>query len=266
VTRLTRRKSQQGCHDPSAFRTMWSGDDQGLSDLRTILSFSSRSNSAFAAASFFASRRQKRAAMGCPVILMWCSTSDPTGGRTFDAQTTLANSSKNSFTHCGDSSGGASAAAATPARAAEGGEILLSTWVASAAAAAPARASEGGEILLSTWAASAEMVVEGESLLSRRPPTADSVEEAVLLIAPAGCACRGGGSGHRCKSLQRSGIHQVVRLAGLTNSWTPIMANCTSGCRNVHVKRRPWKDSSIRCSPQQGIPRQITGPPWSPAA
>jgi hypothetical protein len=41
VTRLRRRKSQQGCHDPSAFRTMWSCDDQGLSDLRTILSFSS---------------------------------------------------------------------------------------------------------------------------------------------------------------------------------------------------------------------------------
>ncbi len=43
MTRLRRRKSQQGqgCHDPSAFRTMWSGDDQGLWDLRTILSFSS---------------------------------------------------------------------------------------------------------------------------------------------------------------------------------------------------------------------------------
>jgi hypothetical protein len=40
VTRLRRRKSQQGCHDPSTFRTMWSGDDQGLSDLQTILSFS----------------------------------------------------------------------------------------------------------------------------------------------------------------------------------------------------------------------------------
>ena len=105
--------------------------------------------------SFSASRRRKRAAMGGPVILIWCSTSDPTGGRTFDAQTTSANSSKNSFTHCGDSSGGALAAPATSALAADGGEILLSTWVASAAAAAPARAAESGEILLSTWAASA---------------------------------------------------------------------------------------------------------------
>ncbi len=121
--------------------------------------------------------------MGGPAILIWCSTSDPTGGRTFDAQTTSANSSKNSFTHCGDSSGGTSAAAATPARAAEGGEILLSTWVASVAAAAPARAAEGGEILLSTWAALAALVGEGESLLSRRPATADAVEEGETLLS-----------------------------------------------------------------------------------
>ncbi len=115
--------------------------------------------------------------------MMWCSRSDPTGGRTFDAQTTSVNSSKNSFTHCGDSSGGASAAAAIPVRAAEGGEILLSTWVALAAAAAPARAAEGGEILLSTWAASAAMVGEGESLLSRQPPTVDAVEEGETLLS-----------------------------------------------------------------------------------
>ncbi len=121
--------------------------------------------------------------MGSPVILMWCSTSDPTGGRTFDAQTTSANSSKNSFTHCGDSSGGALAAPATSALAADGGEILLSTWVASAAAAAPARAAEGEEILLSTWAASAAMVGKGESLLSRRPATADAVEEGETLLS-----------------------------------------------------------------------------------
>jgi hypothetical protein len=100
--------------------------------------------------------------MGGPVILIWCSMLDPTGGRTFDAQTTSVNSSKNSFTHCGDSSGGTSVAAATPARAAEGGEILLSTWVASGVAAAPARAAEGGEILLYT----ADDVEEGETLLS----------------------------------------------------------------------------------------------------
>jgi hypothetical protein len=121
--------------------------------------------------------------VGGPVILMWCSTSDPTGGRTFDAQTTSANSSKNSFTHCGDSSGGASAVEATPARAAECGEILLSHWVTSAAAAAPALAAEGGEILLSTWATSAAMVGEGESLLSRRPATADAVEEGETLLS-----------------------------------------------------------------------------------
>jgi hypothetical protein len=59
------------------------------------------------ATSFCTSSRRKRAAMGGPVVLMWCSTSAPTGGRTFDAQTTSANSSKNSFTHGGDSGGAA---------------------------------------------------------------------------------------------------------------------------------------------------------------
>ena len=41
VTRLRWQKSPQGRHDLSAFRTMWIGDDQGLSNLRTIPSFSS---------------------------------------------------------------------------------------------------------------------------------------------------------------------------------------------------------------------------------
>ncbi len=175
------RKSQQGSHDLPAFCTMWSGDDQGLSDLRTILSFSR--NSAFAAASFSASRRQKRAAMGGPVILMWCSTSDPTGGRTFDAQTTFSNSSKNSFTHCGDGSGGASAAAATPARAAEGGEILLYTW-------APRRQ------WLAKERACCPAGLPRRALLKKERPCCP-------VDCPAGCACRGGGRrGHRCKSLQ----------------------------------------------------------------
>ncbi len=44
------------CHDPSAFCTMCSGDAQGLSERQTTPSFSSCSNSSFAALSFSSSR------------------------------------------------------------------------------------------------------------------------------------------------------------------------------------------------------------------
>jgi hypothetical protein len=88
VTMLRRRKSPQGRQVPSAFLTMCRGDDKGLSDRRTIPSFSSCKNSALAAANISASSRRKREAMGGPEVLMWCSTSVPTGGRTLEGQTT----------------------------------------------------------------------------------------------------------------------------------------------------------------------------------
>jgi hypothetical protein len=117
VTMLRRRKSPRGRHDPSAFLTMCTGDDQGLSDRRTIPSFSSCRNSTFAAANFSASSRRKREAMGGPEVLMLCYTSVPTGGRTLEGHTTSSNSARNAFSHSGDSGGGAgglAAAAASP--------------------------------------------------------------------------------------------------------------------------------------------------------
>jgi hypothetical protein len=91
---------------------MCRGDDQGLSDPRTIRSFSSCRNSALAAANFSASSRRKREAMGGPEVLMWCSTSVPTGGRILEGHTTSSNSAKNAFNHSGDSGGGAGGPAA----------------------------------------------------------------------------------------------------------------------------------------------------------
>ncbi len=115
MTMLRGRKSPQGRQVPSAFLTMFRGDDQGLSDRRTIPSFSSCRNSALAAANFSASSRWKREAMGGPEVLMWCSTSVPTGGRTLEGQTTSSNSAKNAFNHSGDSGGGAAGPAAPAA-------------------------------------------------------------------------------------------------------------------------------------------------------
>jgi hypothetical protein len=88
---LRRRKSPQGPHVPSAFLTMCRGDDQGLSDRRTIPSFSSCRNSALAAANFSASSQRKREVIGSP----W----------TLEEHTTSSNSAKNAFSHSGDSSG-----------------------------------------------------------------------------------------------------------------------------------------------------------------
>ncbi len=74
MTMLMWQKSPQGRQVPSAFLTMCRGDDQGLSDRRTIPSFSSCRNYALAAANFSASSRRKREAMGGPEVLMWCTS------------------------------------------------------------------------------------------------------------------------------------------------------------------------------------------------
>jgi hypothetical protein len=108
-------ESPQERHDPSAFLTMWRGDDQGLSDRRTILSLSSCRNSAFADANFSASSRRKREAMGGPDVLLWCSTSVPTSGRTLEGHTTSSNSARNAFSHSGYDGGRAGGLAALSA-------------------------------------------------------------------------------------------------------------------------------------------------------
>jgi hypothetical protein len=109
---LRQQKSPQGRNDPSAFLTKCRGNEQGLSDRLTILSLSSYRNSAFAAGNFSASSRRKREAMGGLEVLMWCSTSVQTGGRTLEGHTTSSNSARNAFNHSGDSGGGAGGLAA----------------------------------------------------------------------------------------------------------------------------------------------------------
>jgi hypothetical protein len=60
---------------------MCSGADQLLEDRQMIPSFSNLLNSALAATKFAASRQQKRALAGGPVVLMWCSVLCLTGRR-----------------------------------------------------------------------------------------------------------------------------------------------------------------------------------------
>jgi hypothetical protein len=50
---------------------MCRGDDQQLLDLRMMPCFSMASNSAFAAASFSASRRLNLEVTGLPLVMMW---------------------------------------------------------------------------------------------------------------------------------------------------------------------------------------------------
>jgi hypothetical protein len=112
VTVFSLLKSPHGRQDPSGFRTICSGDDQGLLDLWTIPSRSSCKNSAFAAASLSGSSRRNLLAMGGPVVCIWCSTSALTGGNTLEGFTTSLNSSKNAASHSGDSGGCSGPAAA----------------------------------------------------------------------------------------------------------------------------------------------------------
>ena len=53
---------------------MWRGEAQGLLDRLMIPSRLRAANSAFAAASFSVSSRQKGEVMGGPLVSKWCST------------------------------------------------------------------------------------------------------------------------------------------------------------------------------------------------
>jgi hypothetical protein len=100
---------------------------RGLADCLTILSISSCRNSAFAA-NYSASSRQKQEVMGSPEVLMWCSTSVPTGSKTLEGRTTSSNSARNALSHSGDSGSGVgglaaiSAAVSTPKLPANSGD------------------------------------------------------------------------------------------------------------------------------------------------
>ncbi len=100
---------------------------KGLSDCLTIPSLSSCKNSAFAP-NFSASSRQKQEVMGGPEVLMWCSTSVPTGGKTLEGHTTSSNSARDALRHSGDSGSGVgglaaiSAAVSTPKLPADSGD------------------------------------------------------------------------------------------------------------------------------------------------
>jgi hypothetical protein len=215
VTMLRRRKSPQGRHVPSAFLTMCRGDDQGLSDRRTIPSFSSCRNSALAAANFSASSRRKREAMGGPEVLMWCSTSVPTGGRILEGHTTSSNSAKNAFNHSGDSGGGAGGPAAP------------------AAVSPPQRPVDPGDD--GSWPA---LAAQAAAPPPQRPVDSGDGGDWTALAAQAAAA---GTVAKDCKDA----VSTRRLAAGSTNSlWlrkksTPIMANVTSARRNVHSNRRP---------------------------
>ena len=66
--------SPHGRQPPEAFGTMCSGEAQGLDDRRTMPMASILSNSALARASFSGGKRQARAWMGEPLVVMKCST------------------------------------------------------------------------------------------------------------------------------------------------------------------------------------------------
>jgi len=244
VTMLRGRKSPQGRQVPSAFLTMCRGHDQGLSDRRTIPSFSSCRNSALAAANFSASSRRKWEAMGGPEVLMWCSTSVPTGGRTLEGHTTSSNSAKNAFNHSGDSGGGAGglavpAAVSPPQRPVDSGDGSGRPALAAQAAASPPQrpvdSGDGG-----SW----------PSLAAQAPVSPPQ--------RPVDSGDGGDWTGTVAKDC-KDAVSTRRLAAGLTNSlWlrkksTPIMANVTSARRNVHSNRRPWKSSCTTLSPQHGI-------------
>ena len=253
MTMLRRRKSPQGRQVLSAFLTMCRGDDQGLSDRRTIPSFSSCRNSALAAANFSASSRRKREAMGDPEVLMWCSTSVPTGGRTLDGHTTSSNSARNAFNHSGDSGGGAGgpaapAAVSPPQRPVDPGDGNGRPALAAQAAASPPQrpvdSGDGGG-----WPALAAQAAVSPP---QRPVDPGDGGDWTALAAPAAAA---GTVAKDC----RDAVSTRRLAAGSTNSlWlrkksTPIMAKVTSARRNVHSNRRPWKSSCTTLSPQHGI-------------
>ena len=105
MTVLRRLKSPHGRQLPSLFLTIWSGDDQGLSDRLTMPSLSNCKNSALAASSFSPSRRRKRQLIGGPLVAMKCSTPVEAAGRDLEGFTTSLNSCKNNLHQSGDSGG-----------------------------------------------------------------------------------------------------------------------------------------------------------------
>ena len=68
VLALSRRKSPQGRQDPSSFLTRWSGEDQALSDRRTIPDSSMDWNAFFAETSLSGESRLAFAKTGGPVV------------------------------------------------------------------------------------------------------------------------------------------------------------------------------------------------------
>jgi hypothetical protein len=225
VTMLRRRKSPQGRQVPSAFLTMCRGDDQGLSDRRTIPSFSSCKSSALAAANFSASSWRKREAMGGPEVLMWCSTSVPTGGRILEGQTTSSNSAKNAFNHSGNS-GGRAGGLALPAAVSPPGDG--GGWPALATASPPQRPVDPGD--RGSWPA---LAAQAAASPPQRPVDSGDGGDWTALAAQAAAA---GTVAKDCKDA----VSTRRLAAGSTNSlWlrkksTPIMANVTSTRRNVH--------------------------------
>jgi hypothetical protein len=102
-------------------------------------------------------------------VLMWCSTSVPTGGRTLEGHTTSSNSARNAFSHSGDSGGGAgglaAATASPPQRPVDFGDG--GDWLALAAQAVvslpqrPVDSGDGGDwTALAAQAAAAETVAK----------------------------------------------------------------------------------------------------------
>jgi hypothetical protein len=144
--------------------------------------------------------------MGGPEVLMWCSTSVLTGGRTLEGHTTSSNSAKNALSHSGDSNVGAG---------------RLAAQAAASPPQRPVDPGDGGD-----WPALAAQAVAS-------PPQGPVYSG-------------DGSDWTETDAKDCSDAVSTRRLAaGSTNSlWlrkklTPIMANETSARRNVHSNRRP---------------------------